>query len=225
MDRDTAVSQIISDLKHSGIESTVITDLQLAQAELELEFHPWWLLKNDATLQNLAGTLDTITLPSDWLVESEEHRGLWRLDASGNRTDFIDKDDWQAIARSQLGLNVANRNGNPTHYAIVGSEIRLGPLFPEAQETFEIWYYAADTVLSTNVENGWLANAPEVLKSKTGLRTALGLRDTDAVAFFLARLEGDPTRRVKGAMQILREMDEQRKLAGSSPRMRYSGER
>jgi len=225
VDRDTAVAQIISDLKHSGIESTVITDLQLAQNELELEFHPWFLLKHTNTLENDATDLFKIPLPADWLRESDEHRGLYLLDDDGNRTNLIEKDDWTAIARAQLDENVANRDGTPTHYAIVGDEIWLGPLFPTEQHLFEMHYLKKDAVLSTNIENEWLAHAPEVLKSKAALRTAAGLRDGDAAQLFLTRLEGAPQLGIKGALQILREMDEQRKTAGSNPRMRYVGVR
>lgn len=223
MDRDTAISEIIVDLKHTGIESTIITDMQLAQQELELEFHPWFLLTHTNTLQNDASDFYKIDLPSNWICESEEHLGLWMLDSSGNRQYFIEKDDLHAILRAQSEYSVNNRNGVPTHYAIVGDEIRLGPLEPSEQHTFEMWYHAKDTVLSSNVENDWLANAPEVLKSKTGLRTAAGLRDGDAAQLFLTRLEGNAQFGIKGALQILREMDEQRKTAGSNPRMRYTG--
>ena len=48
-----------------------------------------------------------------------------------------------------------------------------------------IWnYYKADDVLSTDIENLWLANAPEWLIGEAGGRMAFDTRDSDAKALF-----------------------------------------
>jgi hypothetical protein len=50
--------------------------------------------------------------------------------------------------------------------------------------TFTWSYYAKDAVLSSDVENLWLANQPEWLIGETGMRLAKDLRDPDAYAIF-----------------------------------------
>jgi len=199
----------------SGLASQCISELQQAQIELEqLSELPWFLLSTQADVTNLATALDTINLPTGFIrMYEEDHFWLYTTTQTDPWIELFEN-DWKSIKEAQ-GNYTATFSGTPGHYAIVGSNIYIGPLVPTEQKTFKMRYYKKATTLSTNVENNWLANAPEVLISYAGIRVAaFHTRDEKAEAAF--------TRSLSVSLSLLNDANEQRKHSNRSYVMEYA---
>lgn len=126
-------------------------------------FMPWFLYKETSALTLLAN-VETIALPSDFLMEYEELHGgsMWYL-ASGT---------WYPIVRDDLDILRARYNTigtTPTGYDIVGEYIYVAPLV-SANVTMRLAYYARDAqTFSTNIENKWAKNAADLLVAELTL--------------------------------------------------------
>lgn len=178
--REEAVSFIQQQLGHrSGLSSVIITNLQLAQTYLEASPYreSWFLLSDFADLATTAGNR-SVALPVDFNVEREED-ALQYVPTDGTDEVELAKDDydsWQKYYTSTV-------TGPPEAYSLDGSNFSIWPK-PDAVYALRFRYFKKDAVLSTNIENGWLKNAPLVLIGQAGIFTAQGLRDKDALAIF-----------------------------------------
>lgn len=188
MTRDEAIALMQIQLGFRTDQSAnLVTCLQAAQQQLELQpTKPWFLVSTDYTLTTVAET-EAVALPTDFLQEIDEQVLRYIPDEdddadddTSNEVDLV-KDSYDVL-RANFRDNVF---GEPEAYALVGEYFRIFPT-PDDEYTLKFIYYKKDTVLSSNVENGWLKWAPYLLMGKAGqLLSAGGLRDTGATQVFM----------------------------------------
>lgn len=181
--RDVAVQRISDGLGfwpagHSK-EATIILRMQEAQRDLERgKTLPRFLLQVDQTLNLLAGGF-SVSLPAGFLRDSDE-----------SPIHYFDDDAFPVyLARKyfiEVDKNFQTALGDtaaPTTYAIRGADIQFDSYADQAYTLYWSFYKAAD-LLTSNIENAWLANAPEWLIGFAGKRMAADVRDADAVSLF-----------------------------------------
>ncbi len=190
----------------SDLRSEIILELQLAQERLELgPVFPWFLETLKETLVNTSGALDTVALPSDFIVEVKEDLVQY-LDSTGSWLT-LDKADWGDTKKADLRDYSA-----PSFYSIVGTDIKLSPA-PTEVFTFRVRYYAKQTTLSSDISNGWTTSAPEVLLSQTGVMVAGGIMDDKTKGRFESSLII--------AMNEMWAFDEAKKFQAMDLKMQY----
>lgn len=186
MTRDQAVQRINQGIgfRPAGnpLESTIVLMLQEAQRDLEHgKTLPRFLLMENQVLVLLNGTR-SIAFPTGFLRDSDETRiRITMKNGVGlQKPVFLSRryliDAFQAY-RDLFILEA------PKVYIIRQSTV-LFPNNADADYSLTLDYYKADDILSSNIENKWLANAPEWLIGEAGYRLAMDLRDADAVAKF-----------------------------------------
>ena len=207
MTRDEAVVLIQQQMAfRTTLSSEIVTNMQAAQVLLEQEpVKPWWL-KSSTTLTTTSAT-QAIPLPVDFLEEIEDRSPVYVPDSVSDTTPkvVLRKDSYDVLRENfQDGSTGTTLTGSPQAYALEGTNIELFPI-PDAS-TYDITfpYYAKDTVLSSNVENGWLKYAPFLLMGKAGQMIATAVRDPTAGAAF-AKWEAEG-RAVLTNKAIAREM-------------------
>lgn len=183
MTRDEAVAAIKLQLGfRSNQDSNIVTCLQLAQTQLELQpTKPWFLVSEDS-FKRLTVSETRLTLPSDFLQEHEDGCLYYVPDDADGPEDHVllAKDDYDVLK----GNFADTASGPPQAYAILGKYFRVFPV-PDDTYVIRMTYYKQDTVLSSNVENGWLKYAPFALMGKAGQLIAGGpLRDGEAMKVF-----------------------------------------
>ena len=175
--RDAAVSILKGRLARwndTVLTDYIVTELQAAQQRAELRASlPWFLLTESSYTTTTSGE-ERIEIPADFLREAEED-ALWMEDAEGTWAEMR-KDDYSTL-RARYP-----ESGKPRGYALVGNYFRLFPVPDSAGYTAHMIYYAKDAVLTANVENNWLAHAPEVLISDAGHIIASRYVRNDAAA-------------------------------------------
>lgn len=178
MVRDDAVAIIRNRLgNRTGYDTQIVDEMKLSQTKLEhLQELPWFLLTRKTDYATVAST-QTVAVVTGFLREFEDVP-LYVVDSDG-ADQALDKDDFDVMHRSGNFLTP----GQPTNYDLIGTNFYLFPT-PNAIFTLKSFYYAAAAVLSTNVENVWLANAPELLIADAGMNIARYLRDPIAFGFF-----------------------------------------
>lgn len=181
MTRDEAVSIIKGRLARwndTVLGTHIIVELKQAQQRAEMDATlPWFLLTESSYAATVADEERT-ELPADFLREAEED-ALWVEDTDATWTQ-LKKDDYAAIRTRWT------ETGLPRRYAIVGEYLRLRPV-PDTVYNLHMIYYGKDTVLSTNIENKWLANVPELLIADAGAIIASRyVRNEPAAAEFRA---------------------------------------
>lgn len=204
MDRDTAATLIYQrigfrqDLLDNGY---IVNEMQAAQtyAEQHSAYLPDFLLSEKASLTMTADE-ERVALPDDFLREDEgvpfrlfDSTGTTKL-ATLSKEEYYDlEEEYAESAPTQ-----------PKHYSLVGSYFRCFPI-PDDAYILKFLYYKADTPLTTNIENKWLAKCPDWLIGETGMRVALFLQNSQLVAIFKALRDN--------AMETYRIADEARKSA------------
>lgn len=183
MTRDEAVAMIKLQLGfRSNQDENIVTCLKTAQVQLELQpTKPWFLVSEDSFKRVTVGE-QRVPLPSDFLQEHEDGCLYYVPDDADGPEDHVllYKDDYDVLKG-----NFANEaSGPPQAYCILGKYFRVFPV-PDDQYVIRMTYYKQDTVLSTNVENGWLKYAPFLMMGKAGKMIAGGpLRDAEAMKVF-----------------------------------------
>lgn len=178
MDRDTAVQRIQDGLGFRSDKSdTIVLRLQEEQRDLEKgKSLPRFLLQEDQTLSVTSGS-QSLTIPTNFL---RRYHSKLRYKATGEtKYTYI---SWRDYDAAELAYYDSDPAG-PKVVVLRKSEIKV---YPEPDNDYTIYwdYYKSDTVLTSNVENTWLANAPELLIGGAGLRMAKDLRNKDATALF-----------------------------------------
>lgn len=170
MIRSDAVTRIQQGLGWRSDKSTqIITALQDAQLELETAGTLPWFLKTEVTSLVTVASTQTVSLPTDFLRESEDgDGGLYLYDSTAEVEDqwkMLEKDDYNYLRDNLPG------DGKPEAYYLHETQFFLFPI-PDAVYNLRLIYYKKDTSLSTDVENDWLKWASDVLMWKAGLRLA-----------------------------------------------------
>lgn len=155
--------------------------MKLAQIDLELgPTLPWFLISEQSYITTTADE-QRLVLPTDFIREVDEARFVYIPATTADDTTPVDlvKDDYDQLASDYADADA----GPPEAYALFGSYFRVFPT-PDASYTIKMIYYKKDTVLTSNVENNWLANAPRLMMGKAGIAIATALRDMQAVEIF-----------------------------------------
>lgn len=184
MTRDEAVQRISDGLgfmaSGNAMEAKIILRLQEAQRDLEKgKTLPKFLLEEDATL-TLAADAHTVALPSDFLRVDDEVPIHFTQEDSDIPV-FLEKKMYVDAVRANI--RDEDEAVFPSVYVIRNSVIDF--ITTADQEYTLTWnYYKKAEVLTTNVENAWLANAPDWLIGEAGGRIAKDARDAEAIALF-----------------------------------------
>lgn len=183
MTRDEAVSMIKRQLGfRSNQDANIVTCLKLAQTQLELQpIKPWFLVSEDSYKRTTTDE-ERLVLPTDFLEEVEDAVFKYVPDDATTLASEIDlvKDDYDVLRKNFHDTEA----GAPQAYCLMGQYFRIFPV-PDASYMIRMIYYKKDTVLDSNVENGWLKNVPMLLMGKAGQIISEGpLRDTQATAVF-----------------------------------------
>lgn len=188
MNRDAAVLRIREGLGFftgTSRDDAIVAALQAGQRELEKgKSLPKFLLLEDQTLTLLSGA-STVALPTGFIRTFEDEKPHFLPeDSTINlfllRRLYIDAN--LAYGRFESGA-VTVTSGSPKVYVIRKSVIDF--IQPADQNYSITWsYFKKADLLTTNIENAWLANEPDWLIGEAGVRVAAAMRDTDAVSLF-----------------------------------------
>lgn len=195
----------------TDLNDRIVSEMQLVQNDLEQEdFLPWFLLShetfsNDATNTHL---IDLSTEISSFILPYESADLEWQ-DTDGT---WVAMDKVLSVKDLQRADSRAFEETTPAVYAAVGDYFQIYP-DPEEQLTFRQWVYLKDTVLSTDITNGWTANAPELLASLTCAKMAPQLQMADLVEVYAGM--------AAVALGRLRKLDEARRTAAINLSMQY----
>lgn len=184
MDRDTAVQRINDGLgfRPAGnpLTDKIILRLQEAQRDLEKgKTLPQFLLQEDQPLA-LAAAAHTVAKPTGFLRESDIGR-IHYTPTNSTSPIFLERKYFDDATLANTRIPVEPRG--PKIYVIRRTVIDFITVADRAYTLTWDYYKAAD-LLTTNIENSWLLNAPEWLIGEAGLRLARDLRDKTAIELF-----------------------------------------
>lgn len=160
MNRDTARARIQFGLgRRTDLADEINDSLQDVQVRLEQEDALPWFLRTEISSTTTTAAEERVGVPSDFLAEWEDD-ALWYF----NDTASEPEDVWTKLQKSETDLLRAKYpgSGTPKAYSLDGTYFRIFPT-PDAVYTLKQIYFAADQVLSTNIENKWLKYVPELL--------------------------------------------------------------
>lgn len=178
--RSVAVTRIQDGLGFASRQSDkIVLRLQEAQRELEKgKTLPKFLLQEDQTLALLTGDT-TVALPTGFLRIDDSFKPYFI--ASGETSP-----SFLSVKRNftdAFEANFSTDTSSPSVMTIRGSVVDF---IQTADADYDvIWqYYKSGVLLTADVENEWLAGAPEWLIGEAGWRMAMDARDKDAVVIF-----------------------------------------
>lgn len=175
MTRDEGVARIKEQLAfRQTLDSTIVTNMQFVQTVLEsAPTKPWFLVTDYAPLVTVANQ-EYVALPDDFLQEVEESHLWYRAaDYPTTKDTKLIKDDYDDLKELYKDYDP----GTPEAYAIMGDRFYFFPL-PDDVYSIIGRYFGKATVLTSNVENGWLKWAPMLFLGTTLKVIATGpLRD------------------------------------------------
>lgn len=158
------------------LEDDIVAALQEAQRLLEQgRTLPSWLKSEDQSFAVPSGSAD-VALPTDFLREVDGETFHYTDTATADRV-FLEKFIDLNLLKQTLDVSDTDP-GKPLAYYLRKATVGI---YPERNGAFTLtWsYYAKAQVLSTDIENAWLAKAPEALIGRAGMVIceALGLSD------------------------------------------------
>lgn len=189
MDRTTAVAEIKRGLGFRQTQdNTIILALQAAQRDLETgRTLPEWLLEYDSPIVVTSGS-PNITLPSRFLRMHEDY-DMYYTNSDAARV-FIPRrgygEAYQAYVASgdENGQVIQTNSSYPQVWVKRGRAAGILVPTPTVSFTAYLTYYKGAELLTSNVENLWLANASDLLVGLAGIKVAGTVRDKDAMAAF-----------------------------------------
>lgn len=211
MTRDEAVDIIAQRLGDVGatFDTQIIAEMKLQQTILEQSPQLPWFCSTRSTAVSTAVDTQTVSLPSDWLME-DDNQDQFITDSDGALTR-LGKQDYGSLENADWFKSATGQeSGVPEEYAINGSTMYLWPT-PTEVLVLTLHYYQEQTVLSTNVENVWLKHAPDLLIAMTGMQMGAFLRDPEALQLFQPG--------VAVAQKRMWDQDEARRQAGLFAKM------
>lgn len=184
MTRDEAVSRIQVKLGfRTDKAADIVNYLQDEQIKLEKRpVLPHWLVSEVSDITTTINE-ERVHVPADFLREYEDPDGgdqLWYFNPSA-----ADTDKWTVVVKSDMETlrEAYPGSGPPKLYALTEDYFRIGPT-PDDTYTLKMIYYKKDALLTTNIENAWLANMPDLLIGRAGMQMAEAFRDTQAWSYF-----------------------------------------
>lgn len=206
--RTVAVQRVTDGLGfRSDLASRVILRMQEEQRDLERgKTLPSFLIAEDQTLTLLAGT-NSIALPDDFL-RRVDRSPRYVSDVSDVSVDI----PWRSYEAAYKAYSDSEASG-PKVFVLRSSTILV---FPEADRDYTItWdYYAKADTLDVDIENAWLANAPELIIGGAGLRMALDIRNAEAQKLFGAMYQASRTTWFNE--DVLNDLDDQPMILGAN---------
>lgn len=172
-------------------DAAIIAALQEAQRDLELGHTlPNFLLAYDQPIAVTAGS-GAITLPTGFLRMHDDY-DMYYINTDGARV-FIPRkqytEAYQAyVASGEEDDTVAATDSTyPQVWVQQGKTTGLVIPTPTVSFTAYLTAYKAAAVLNSEIENAWLANAPNVLVNMAGMIVAGNVRDAAALQEFTRR--------------------------------------
>lgn len=162
------------------LEDVITARIQEAQRILETGTTlPRFLREEDHALTLLEGE-HTVALPTGFIREVDSERPHF-TPVSTSIPKFLEAKFYDDAVAAQI--REQNDPVAPAIYVIRKSVIDF---ITTADQDYTIYmtYFKAGASLATDIENVWLANAPDWLIGETGLRIAMDLRDKDAISIF-----------------------------------------
>lgn len=192
MNRSAAVTEIKRGVGFRPTqEPTILSALQEAQRILETgRTLPEWLIVYDADITVTADN-PNFALPSDFLRLHEDY-DLYYTNTGNARVFLPRKDSREAyLAFISDGSEdaIADTSNSPYPKVWVRRGKTAGYFYPTPTTSFtaKLTYYKKAQVLTSDIENEWLANAPDLIIGLAGIQVAGILRDKDAMAQFTTR--------------------------------------
>lgn len=165
----------------TALDSRITLRFQEAQRDLERgKTLPRFLLQEDQVFI-LPGNSFFQTLPAGFLRDDDD-APLHYTPTGTDKPFFLSRRQTYRDA-VEANIKVENEPTGPKIYVIRRAIVDF---ITTADTTYTLswnWYKAAD-LLTTDIENAWLANAPEWLIGEAGYRMATDLRDVDGVSLF-----------------------------------------
>lgn len=183
MTRDEAVALVHQGLMfRSGQSAAIINALQAAQRTREMgKSLPWFLVQEDQTLTGTANSPTISPLPTGFIrVVEDEAIGYY---VGGVFVRKLERTEYNQAQRVWLGTSKTE----PYAWALRTAKITIFPT-PTAAFTLKWSYYKKDALLTSNIENAWLLNAPDILINEAGLRVAGDIGYDEGVKKFAAAL-------------------------------------
>jgi hypothetical protein len=180
MIRSAAITRIQDGLGFAIRQSDkIILRLQEAQRELEAgKTLPKFLLQEEQPLSLVAGSR-TVVLPERFLRIDDDYMPYFIASGATAKT-------YVPIIRSlgdALRDNVADGAGTPP-VIVVRKNVLDFVVVPDVNYTIIWQYYKGAELLTSEIENDWLAHAPDWLIGEAGWRMAMDARDKDAMTLF-----------------------------------------
>lgn len=170
-------------------DASIIAALQKAQRDLEAgKTLPNWLLAFDVAVPVVANTA-TITMPAGFLRLHDDYE-LYYL-VSGVPM-YLPRKTPQEAASAYPQATAADSGGYPKVMVLQSQTRAILVPTPTISFTAYLTYYKAAVLLDTDVENAWLAKAPDYMCGLAGMTVAGNLRDAGALQTFtsMAKLGG-----------------------------------
>lgn len=176
MTRDEAVTEIQTRLGFRTDQSAnIILRMKMVQRLLEQgRTLPWFLEESTTTAVAANGDL---TFPTGFIREIREptRLGVYYRDSDNAIVRLTKMDDAEASAAFGQGDGTAS----PSAYSLGSTSFIFYPRQHVALDV-TVKYYKHDTVLDTNIQNAWLANAPDLIIGNAGASFAETLQNTSA---------------------------------------------
>lgn len=171
-------------------DAAIVSALQIAQRDLEHgKTLPDWLLAYDEPITVVAGTA-TVATPTGFLRLHDEHALYYLSVPEGLRVAIPRRNPEEAY--DAYGGVEWDDSDYPAVMVLRGNSTIAFVPTPQTSFTAYLTYYKGAEVLTSEMENAWLANAPNYLIGMAGMNVASDLRDAGALQKFtaMARLGG-----------------------------------
>jgi hypothetical protein len=165
----------------SDLTDEIVSALQEAQRVFELgRTLPWFLKEEDQTFTAPSGIAD-IALPTGFLREIDGETFHYTDSTTGDR-NYLEK--FLDLNRMKQSLDTSETDpGKPLAYYLRKATVAV---YPERDASYDLtWsYYKSADALTSDIENAWLAYAPEAMIGFAGKLVCedIGLSDQAMVA-------------------------------------------
>src|SRR5258706_11324356 len=170
-----------------SLEAKFILRLLEAQRDLEKgKTLPKFLLQEDQPLTLLPNT-STVAIPTGFLRDDDDNH-IHFTPVGTSRPVFLERKPYESAVVANMRLQEGKRA--PSIYVIRKATIDF---IATADKTYNLtWnFYKAGLILTTDIENEWLANASDWLIGEAGHRIAMGVRDKEGTdLFYVFRTKG-----------------------------------
>lgn len=170
----------------NSLEEKIVLALQEAQRDFEKgKTLPRFLVQESQTVTLTAGQ-HTAALPTGFLREDDEVP-LHFFPTNATRPTFLERKFYRdAVLANLHGSSTSAEPDEPVPPSVYVLRRTTIDFITTSDLTYTLYwnYFKAADLLTTDIENVWLANASEWLIGEAGWRIAMDLRDADAVTKF-----------------------------------------